>query len=283
MDESEVPDPALFPERVGERLRAARLKAGIDLSDVATRTRIPLRHLTAIENGNYGELPAPTYCVGFVKSYARAVGADEVSLAHDVRTELGLGTERASEFVDYDAADPARVPPRWLAFAALALAVLVGGGYAMLKNGFFDGASSNAVEATATNEGDPATGPGDGTGANAIAAPAPTAGQVVLTATDVVWLRIYDKNDKTIVMKEMKAGEAYAVPANVDTPMIKTRLPHKINVTIAGKAVAALGDKEKLLKDMVLTPASLAARPAQSTAPPTANSVQPGPGGASRP
>lgn len=261
MDESEIADPALFPERVGDRLRVAREKAEVDLSDVATRTRIPLRHLTAIEASNYSALPAPTYCVGFVKSYARAIGADEVSLARDVRAELGMVGERTNEFVDYDAADPARVPPKWLAWAALALAIVVGGGYAMLKSGTFDitgEASSPAVVA------DPlASEP-----ANSVAATTavPTQGQVVLTATDTVWLRVYDNNNDTVVMKEMKAGESFAVPATVDTPMIKTRLPHKLNLTVAGKAIAPLATKEMMIKDVVLTPAALAARPAQPTA-----------------
>ena len=53
-------ESVLFPERVGDRLRAARLTAGLDLSDVATKTRIPLRHLTAIEAGDYDLLPSIT-------------------------------------------------------------------------------------------------------------------------------------------------------------------------------------------------------------------------------
>ncbi len=269
MDESEVAAPALFPERVGERLRAARMKAGIDISDVATRTRIPLRHLTAIEASNYSALPAPTYCVGFVKSYARAIGADEATLAKDVRAELGLGSERSSEFVDYEAADPARVPPRWLAWAALALAVLVGGGYAALKGGMFETSGDTATPVATAEMQEP------GAANSVVATPStPTTGQVVLTATDTVWLRVYDKNDNKIFMGEMKAGQTFAIPATADTPMIKTRLGHKLNLTVAGKPVAPLASKEMMLKDVVLTPAALAARPAQPAAPVATNTAR---------
>ena len=52
MVDTEAPDAALFPERVGDRLRSARVKGGLDLSDVATKTRVPLRHLQSIEMGD---------------------------------------------------------------------------------------------------------------------------------------------------------------------------------------------------------------------------------------
>ena len=45
----------------------------------------PLRHLQAIEDGDYGAMPTPTYAVGFAKAYARAVGEDEVEIAREVR------------------------------------------------------------------------------------------------------------------------------------------------------------------------------------------------------
>lgn len=276
MDEPEAEVPALFPERVGERLRALRMKAGIDLSDIATRTRIPLRHLTAIEASNYSALPAPTYCVGFVKSYARAIGADEVSLAKEVRAELGLGREHSSEFADYEAADPARLPPRWLAWAALALAILVGSVYAAVKSGVFgtSGEAPTEISAPADVSGmqNPAATNPEGT--NSLAAPALTAGQVMITATDTVWMRIYDKNNTTIAMKELKAGESFAVPATADTPMIKTLLGHKLNLTVAGKAVAPLATKEMMIRDVVLTAGALAARAAQPVAPAPTNAAR---------
>ena len=78
MTEAERGDNAtLFPQPVGERLRAARERHGMSLAEIGARTRVPLRHLEAIEASNYGALPSPTYAVGFVRAYARAVGEDE--------------------------------------------------------------------------------------------------------------------------------------------------------------------------------------------------------------
>ena len=42
-------EATLFPRRIGEKLRETRVSQGLELSDIAARTRIPLRHLAAIE------------------------------------------------------------------------------------------------------------------------------------------------------------------------------------------------------------------------------------------
>jgi cytoskeletal protein RodZ len=76
-------------DRVGDRLRAARLAAGLALSDIADKTRVPLRHLEAIESNDFSTLPSFTYATGFVRAFARVVGEDEVALIRDLRVELG--------------------------------------------------------------------------------------------------------------------------------------------------------------------------------------------------
>src|SRR3546814_8106485 len=75
--------------------------------------------------------------------------------------------------------------------------------------------------------------------------PAPPAGNVVLTATDTVWLRIYDGNDKRLFEKEMAAGETYTVPADAQNPQILTGRPQALRVTIGGKEVAPLGPADR--------------------------------------
>ncbi|MFX8086635.1 helix-turn-helix transcriptional regulator, partial [Acinetobacter baumannii] len=86
----------------------------LTLDDVAARTRVPMRHLEAIELSNYAGLPSPTYAVGFAKAYARAVGLDEVAIGREVRQEVS-NSPRAPEYEPYDVSDPSRLPPRGLA------------------------------------------------------------------------------------------------------------------------------------------------------------------------
>ncbi len=259
MDEEETSNANLFPERVGDRLRSARIKAGLDLGDIATKTRVPLRHLEAIEAGDYSKLPSITYCSGFVKAYARAVNEDEVTLARDLRSELGMEASGSVKHVDYDTADPARVPPKSLMWIALGILAVIAVAFGIWRSGILTRSSTDSPVEEASNIVAPVAGD-----TNTTAPAAPAEGQVVLTMTDTVWLRVYDKNDKTLKTGEMKTGESFAIPAGTDKPMINTTRPHKIKITVGGKEIAPLATEEKRVKDVILTPKALAAQPAAS-------------------
>lgn len=62
---------------VGERLRLERQKQGLSLTQVAEKTRISQRHLTAIETGDIKGLPGEFFYRSFVRQYARTLGLDE--------------------------------------------------------------------------------------------------------------------------------------------------------------------------------------------------------------
>jgi cytoskeleton protein RodZ len=68
--------------RLGEFLRAARERAGLTLQQVADTTKIPQRHLDAIEHGDISAVPKGPYRRGEVRAFAQAVGLDQkVALA----------------------------------------------------------------------------------------------------------------------------------------------------------------------------------------------------------
>lgn len=255
----------MFPRSVGEQLAEARRAAGLELPDIATRTRIPLRHLEALERGTYSELPGNTYCVGFAKSYARAVGINEVEIARNMRAELDAQGGRAVP--DYfEAADPARVPPKILVWTLIVLILLVGGGYAIWRTMLMDGLGGRDPEAIAA--GTATLGPDSSTGATAArpasrgpAAQAAVIGDVVLTAKEAVWLRIYDANEQRLFEKEMQPGERYQVPADANNPMILTGRPDALTVTVGGREVAPLGPPQRTISDVGISAAALNARP----------------------
>ena len=114
---------------VGEQLRVAREAQGFTIADVAERTRIPSRHLTMIESGELDELPAPTYSVGFVKTYARLLGLDSQALALQFRRQISQAAPRELMISPYEPADPARTPSRALAWTCFAVAALLICGY----------------------------------------------------------------------------------------------------------------------------------------------------------
>lgn len=244
----------LFPKTAGERLREAREAKGLSLAEIASRTRVPARQLEAIEEGNYAALPSITYSVGFAKAYARAVGLDEVAIARDVRGASDQPSARRTDYDAYEIEEPSRVPSRGVAIAALIVALLLAVGIGLfygtnLFRGESEVASAPAPIAQSVPEA-PAV------------APSPTAptGAVVLTATDEVWLRVYDKAGKTLRIGTLKAGEAYPVPADAAGPMINVGRPDKLQVSVGGTAVAPLGDGKVAIKDVPIDAASLTAR-----------------------
>ncbi|HEU4759556.1 MAG TPA: helix-turn-helix domain-containing protein [Dehalococcoidia bacterium] len=65
---------------LGETLRRARLERGITFEDAERVTRIPRKYLEALEQENFGILPAPVYARGFLRSYAGYLGLNPTDL-----------------------------------------------------------------------------------------------------------------------------------------------------------------------------------------------------------
>jgi cytoskeletal protein RodZ len=84
-----------LPLGVGERLHAAREARKLSLEQVAAETRIPQRHLIAIEAGDFARLPGRTYAVGFARTYAKMLGLDQDDIAAGVGG--GVGAPSRSE------------------------------------------------------------------------------------------------------------------------------------------------------------------------------------------
>ncbi|MGE5351264.1 MAG: helix-turn-helix domain-containing protein, partial [Acidobacteriota bacterium] len=62
--------------KLAEELKENRLKKEITLQQMFVKTRISIKYLEAIENGNFEVLPE-VYLKAFIKSYAAGVGMDE--------------------------------------------------------------------------------------------------------------------------------------------------------------------------------------------------------------
>ena len=257
---------------VGERLRVAREAKGLSLEDVARQTRIPIRHLEHIEREEWDALPAITYSVGFARSYANTIDLDGAQIGAEVRQQLGgsrLGGATAAPF--YEPADPARVPPRWLAIAAVVIVLMLGVGYMIWRSSAFDDGSPADVAITQSEEA-PAPGPATPRAAPpAVRAPAPTNGPVVLTAAEDVWLRIDQAGGgDALYMGILKAGQSYQVPAGAQAPRIRTARANVLRVSVGGTQVPPLGPPETTISNVSLVPADLLARAQGGAAPPAA-------------
>lgn len=267
-NQDEIEQGALPLDRPGERLRRAREAAGLDLQEVATRTRVPIRLLQALEASDYAALPGPTYCIGFSRAYARAVGLDEVEMAAQVRAELEeTNVLNPHKYEAFEPADPARVPPRFLAWTAGILAILIAVGYGIWRTQFFTPPTEVEIAAQKAPPSAPKAPAGVSASAPVPPPPAPVEGPVVLTATDIVWLRIYDQAGDRLFEKQMAKGESYTVPASANNPMILTGRADALAVTVGGKPVPPLGSANKTVSDLPISAAALLARPAGSAVP----------------
>jgi curved DNA-binding protein CbpA len=65
----------------GKALKQIREKMGIDLETIAQETRIHLKTLEVIEQGDPGKLPPLVYLKGFLKGYAQSLGLDPHKVA----------------------------------------------------------------------------------------------------------------------------------------------------------------------------------------------------------
>lgn len=275
MDETQSPSSPDIPPSVGARLAEARQAQGLSLDEVAARTRIPVRHLDAIEQGEHASLPAATYSVGFVRTYAQTLGLDVAALAQDFRAEIGERPRVRYSPEPFEPADPARVPSRLLTFLALAIAVLLATGYALWRGGMMMGDSQTDRARLATGvDGEAITPAPMPSTAPPTRIPLATIGPVKLTATDTVWLRVYEKGGARLLEKQMNAGESWQVPATARDPEILTGRPQALRITVGATVIPPIGAPEQRVADVSLAPQSLLAR---LSAPAPAAPIMPAP------
>ena len=251
---------------VGEQLRRAREAQGITLEDVAARTRIPTRHLESLENSDWSRLPAPTYTMGFAKSYASVVGLDRTEIGDALRAELGHGALAARpEAQVFEPADPARVMPRWLVIVALLALVAVIGGVLLWHNRQLSPAAEPAPAA------DPAQGPAAGAPPAPTPAPAATpSGPVVITANEPVWIQVKERGGKKLFEAELSSGQSYEVPATATAPVLRTGRPQSIRISVGTADAPPVGPADTTVGNVSLLPADLMRGPAATPAAPAA-------------
>lgn len=71
-----MPDISPTTEYSGPLLRQIREAVGVELREVAERSKIGMAYLQALENEQFQRLPAQVYVRGFLAEYARALGLD---------------------------------------------------------------------------------------------------------------------------------------------------------------------------------------------------------------
>jgi cytoskeletal protein RodZ len=252
MNDDEIIEPTSSP--AGDRLRAAREKKGLSLEELASQTRIPLRHLQSLEQGDWSKLPAPTYTIGFAKSYASAVDLDRNEIAEDLRAEMGgLRPDSANAEV-FQPADPGRTMPKWLVLAAIGGIILVVILLSWLNERSLQGDPEPATEIASTEA------PKQATQAPASPAQQPQSAQangpVTIAATDAAWIQVKD-NGKTLFEGVLNPGQTYQVPPTATAPVLKAGKPEALRITVGSAVAPPVGPPGKVAANVSLAPADL--------------------------
>ncbi|MBI2916062.1 MAG: helix-turn-helix domain-containing protein [Elusimicrobia bacterium] len=73
--------------QVRETLKRNRENKGLSLKTVHQDTRISLRYLEALESGEWNQIPAEVYVIGFLRNYAAYLGLNPESIVAQYRNE----------------------------------------------------------------------------------------------------------------------------------------------------------------------------------------------------
>ncbi|WP_375289959.1 helix-turn-helix domain-containing protein [Qipengyuania sp.] len=245
--------------RAGAMLRSAREERGLELEAIAAKTRIPLRHLEAIEAGQFGELPSRTYAIGFSRTYAREVGLDERAVLDQVRADLAEEEPGRPARPDrFEPGDPARVPSRGLAwFSVVAVILLVAGAFTFYRTYFSPGLGPPPL----TEETPQAVAANTQPRGPAHAATDAPSGPVVFTSLmDGTWVKFYDGAGERLYEAQMAKGESYTVPSDAQNPQVWTGRPYALAITVGGRQVPKLSEEDTIIKDVSITPEALLSR-----------------------
>ena len=97
---------------IGNSLREARTRKGLDFPELEQGTKIRAKYLRALEDEAFETLPSATYVKGFLRTYADYLGLDGQLYVDEYNVRYGSGDEvlerRRAEHLD--GAQDARTP-----------------------------------------------------------------------------------------------------------------------------------------------------------------------------
>ncbi|MFA6082357.1 MAG: helix-turn-helix domain-containing protein [Patescibacteria group bacterium] len=130
------------PLTVGEKLRRARLKMGIDLLEAERRTLIRAKYLEALENAKYYQLPNSVYVSGFLQNYASFLKLNPTKLLSQFQKEYGVANQASLSNLSYKSnlrLSRFAITPKLIWVSVISLAVIAIVGYLATQVYFFSG------------------------------------------------------------------------------------------------------------------------------------------------
>ena len=268
--------------RVGEELREARIALGISVEDAATQLRINRRYLMALEEGRVKDLPGAAYAVGFVRSYATALGLDADDAVRRFRDVSGTATAKQGDLV-FPEPVPSRGIPTGI-LAAIGVAIALAGYIAWYQ---WSGRGERVVdsvpplpprleraaEATVQRETPPAPvaePPAPTPAPVAVSAPPPRIDpdkpRIVIRAKGESWVQIRDNpGNRVLTDRVLRTGETVEIPNRAGI-VLTTGKAENLDILLDGQEVDPFGGPG-VRRNIALEPDRLRPPPAQAPAP----------------
>jgi cytoskeletal protein RodZ len=93
---------------IGNSLREARMRRGVDFAQAEVATKIRGKYLRALEEEQFDVLPAQTYVKGFLRTYAEYLGLDGQLYVDEFNSRFVAGTDDHEPRTRRSAARPQR-------------------------------------------------------------------------------------------------------------------------------------------------------------------------------
>lgn len=187
-----------IPQHIGTELRAAREALGMSYDDVSELTKIQPQFLEAIENLAKSELPSIGYVLGYVRTYAKAMGLDSASAVarykHDSEVPENLGMRDRPHFVPQR---KIRLPRGF--FPAMTVVAIAG----MLTVWY---GTQTETQAAVSN------GPDLTPRASETVATLSDPNMVTVKALAPSWVQIKDESGRVIISRIFVTGETWQTP-----------------------------------------------------------------------
>lgn len=284
---SSLDDTSGAAVRLGADIREARERLGWELKAIAAHLRIRASYLEAIETGRIGDLPGNVYAIGFLRTYAQALGLDPEEIGRRFREQTShLNRKTELDF-------PAPVPERGVPAGAVVLlgVVLAIGAYA----GWFRFSGSGQPDSqpvqpvpprlmplaeapaplrpmseppaparVASSEALPAMpsiSPSSAAAAMPVPVPVPPpaavpavaadATRIVLRARADAWMQVRDRQGNVVLNRVLRGGETWPVPAKGQF-LLTTGNAGGTDILVDGVASPSLGGDGAVRRDLAL-------------------------------
>jgi cytoskeletal protein RodZ len=236
---------------IGNSLRDARVRQGLELLDLEAETKIRAKYLRALEEEQFDQLPGDTYVKGFLRTYADRLGLDGQLYADEYNSRFSLAEEPQA------APRPRRQSPQRRRLESHAVLVALAGILAVTVLVIAAWQLTGSGEPPAPTSSTPAVTGGDTTGATDTAAADAEIATLVVTAAggssrvevrrgsgagELVWEGTITKSGESQRFTGKRLWVAVAKPANVRLTL-NGELVAKLDPTATVLVVTAGGVK----------------------------------------